>query len=309
MNATNSIMMIRPASFRYNEETAVNNKFQQATSATDVQTLALKQFDDFVNVLKENEVDVNIFSDTQKPSTPDAIFPNNWISFHEDGTCILYPMFATNRRTERRSDILEILAKTFNLKRTIDLSHYEKKNAFLEGTGSMVLDRGNKIAYVCTSPRSLQEPLYEFCREMNYFPIIFEAFDRHDYPIYHTNVMMCIGSKFVVLCIDSIKDEKQRNKLITSFNMKEIIKISLDQMAHFAGNMIEIANKSGEKLLIMSEQAYLSLSKAQISCLEQHAKLIHTPLDIIEKNGGGSARCMIAEIFLPPHTFAGDTPS
>lgn len=309
MTPTNNIMMIRPIGFRYNEETAVNNKFQQISSTIEVQNQALKQFNDFINVLRENEVEVNLFEDTQQPSTPDALFPNNWISFHEDGTAILYPMFAENRRAERRSDILEILSRKYHIKRTVDLSYYEKSNLFLEGTGSMVLDRENKIAYMCLSPRSYREPFYAFCKEMNYLPVIFEAVDAYDHSIYHTNVMMCMADKFVVICGEAIKNKNERIEIIKSFkkNKKEIVEISLQQMLHFAGNMIEIANKSNENLLVMSEQAYLSLNKAQISCLTKHAKIIYTPLDIIEKNGGGSARCMIAEIFLSLNNTSGST--
>jgi hypothetical protein len=309
MIPTNNIMMIRPVGFRYNEETAVNNKFQQISSTSNVQRLALRQFNDFITLLSENEVEINVFEDTQEPSTPDALFPNNWISFHEDGTAILYPMFAENRRAERRPEILEMLSKKYNLKRIIDLSYFEGSGLFLEGTGSMVLDRENKVAYTCLSPRSDKDPLYVFCEEMGYLPVTFEAVDSGNHPIYHTNVMMCIGTKFVVICNEAIKNENERHEVIKSFERdnKEIIEISLQQMVHFAGNMIEIANKSNEHLLVMSEQAYLSLNKAQISCLTKHAKLIYAPLDIIEQNGGGSARCMITEIFLSSNKPLGDT--
>jgi len=301
MKTTNSILMIRPANFAYNPETAVNNKFQQATAVRNVQDLALKQFDNMVVLLQSNGIDVNLFQDTAIPETPDAIFPNNWISFHEDGSAILYPMFAQNRRTERRSEILQALQGKFQLNKIIDLSYFEKQNLFLEGTGSMILDRDQKIAYMCLSPRSTREPLLEFCRIMGYTTLVFSAVDRHNYPIYHTNVMLCVGTSFAVVCTEAIKNDKDRIALLNSLQHagKEIVNISYQQMAHFAGNMLQLANNFNDNLLVLSEQAYLSLNKMQLLCLEKHAKLLYAPLDIIEKNGGGSARCMIAELFLP----------
>jgi len=302
MNATASILMVRPAAFHYNQETAINNKFQRPGDKENAQLRALEQFDKFVALLKTNGLDVNVFEDTPQPVTPDAIFPNNWISFHPDGTAILYPMFAQNRRNERRMDILEKLAVKYQLDHIVDLSHYEKKNQFLEGTGSMVLDHSRKKAYMCTSQRSDQAPFDEFCKITGYRPVLFEAVDSLGYPIYHTNVMMCIASSFVVICTDAIRDASARLAIEDSFHQakKEIIRISFEQMAHFAGNMLELSNKFNERLLVMSKQAFLSLNKEQRTCLEEHTKLLYAPLDVIESNGGGSARCMIAEIFLPP---------
>ncbi|MGK9118778.1 citrulline utilization hydrolase CtlX [Olivibacter jilunii] len=302
MSLTSQIMMIRPVNFNYNEETAVNNKFQQATPNADVHTLALAQFERMVSLLEKNGVDVQVIEDTRETFTPDSIFPNNWISFHEDGSVILYPMFAENRRKERRQDIIDMLSNIYEIKNTIDLTHFEHKHLFLEGTGSMVLDRHHHIAYMCASPRSSTDALHEFCKQMHYMPLIFDAVDKHGFAIYHTNVMMCIGNNFAVVCEEAIKSLDQRAQVIKSLAQteKEIIGISLDQMEHFAGNMLQIKNKYNESLLIMSEQAYLSLNKKQLKCLEKYAQLLYSPLDVIEKNGGGSARCMMAEIFLPP---------
>lgn len=296
-----SIMMIRPAAFGYNSQTAVNNKFQLQTDDQDIQSLALKQFDYFVSLLQENGIDVHVFPDTSSPLTPDAIFPNNWISFHRDGTVILYPMFAKNRRQERRTDLLKKLASNYQLQKVVDLSYYEEQQYYLEGTGSFVLDHQTKRAYMCVSPRSHIVPFKTLCHLMDYDAFVFEGLDQDAYPIYHTNVMMCIGSGFVVICADAIRDKKARTAIIRSFQLanKDIVEITFQQMAAFAGNMIELANKSEERLLVMSEQAFRSLTQEQRLCLEKHAELLHAPLDVIERNGGGSARCMIAEIFLP----------
>lgn len=297
-----NIMMIRPVAFRHNEQTAVNNKFQQTEeTGIAIQQWALKQFDNFVSLLHTNGINIHTFDDTQQPSTPDAIFPNNWVTFHEDGTAILYPMYASNRRTERRLDILQELREKFTLNAVIDLSYFEASNKFLEGTGSMVFDRLNKIAYLCTSQRSSTEVFHAFCQKMNYTPIVFDALDEKGFPIYHTNVMMCMGTKFAVMCSESIRDMDERLTVMRMIRQldKEIISISYQQLHHFAGNMLELTNKSGQNLLVMSEQAYLSLNSEQITCLEKYAKLIYAPLDVIEKYGGGSARCMIAEILLP----------
>lgn len=292
--------MIRPVNFMFNEQTAVNNKFQQASGQTDVQQQALKEFDDFVSLLRSNEVDVTVINDTQVPETPDAIFPNNWVSFHDDGQVFLYPMFSENRRLERRDDIIASLGKTFNISSTIDLSTYENQGLFLEGTGSMVLDRENKIAYACISLRTDEQLLLEWCKRTGYTPVSFTADDRDGFPIYHTNVMMCIGDQFAVICLESIQNPHEREMVMQHLihTGKEIIEISIDQMNSFAGNMLQVANKKGEKLLIMSTQAYLSLTEIQLFLLEKYSRLIHSALYAIEKNGGGSARCMLAEIHL-----------
>lgn len=301
MQATNHILMIRPVNFKFNVQTAGNNKFQQESLDSNVHEQALKEFDDFVTLLRSNGVDVIVVNDTLEPATPDSIFPNNWVSFHEDGSVFLYPMFSENRREERRRDIIDQLATRFELNHIGDLSFFEQQVLFLEGTGSMVLDRENKIAYACLSVRTDEEVLNNFCMLTGYTPFTFQAIDQSRFPIYHTNVMMCVGDAFAVVCFESIPDAIEREELRHSFlnTHKEVIEISFDQMNQFAGNMLQVKNNSGENLLVMSEQAYLSLNASQISSLEKYCKLIYAPLYTIEKNGGGSARCMLAEVHLP----------
>jgi len=301
MQTTNHILMIRPVDFKFNEQTAGNNKFQIASTETNVQTEALKEFDGFVDLLRKNGVDVTVVDDTLQPETPDSIFPNNWVSFHEDGAVYLYSMFSENRRLERRREILDGLKDKFEVNHVNDLSFYEMQHAFLEGTGSMVLDRPNKIAYACLSVRTDEEVLNNFCMLTGYEPMAFQAVDATNFPIYHTNVMMCIGDRFAVICLDSIKDPEERLNVTISLKStgKEIIEISLDQMNKFAGNMLQVSNVHDESLLVMSEQAYLSLYAEQIASLEKYCRIIYAPLYTIEKNGGGSARCMLAEIHLP----------
>ena len=293
--------MVRPIDFKFNEQTAGNNKFQQDSEQSNVQAKALTEFDNFVNVLRENEVDVIVVEDTINPETPDSIFPNNWVSFHNDGKVFLYPMFSENRRSERRADILELLKSQFIIESITDLSTYEREGIYLEGTGSLVLDRENKIAYACLSLRTNEKILADFCSRSGYTSIVFNAVDSNGFPIYHTNVMMCVGDRFSVICLDAIPDAADRlivkNQLIE--NGKEIISINLDQMNHFAGNMLQVTNHKSEHLLVMSEQAYLSLHKNQIISLQKYCKLVYSPLNTIETNGGGSARCMLAEIHLP----------
>ena len=300
MQTTNELLMIRPVDFKFNEQTAGNNKFQQASEEEDVQALALKEFDNFVSLLREKGVNVTVIDDTAEPETPDSIFPNNWVSFHENGQVFLYPMFSENRRRERRDDIIESLGKNFAISGITDLSAHEQKGVYLEGTGSMVLDRENKIAYACLSVRTDQKVLEDFCAQSGYQAIPFQAVDAEGFPIYHTNVMMCIGSGFAVICLDAIPDEKERTTVIENLSSSghEIVEISYDQMNRFAGNMLQVQNNNGDLLLIMSEQAYLSLNASQIERLEKYSQIIHSPIYTIEKNGGGSARCMLAEIHL-----------
>lgn len=299
---TSTILMIRPVNFGFNEQTAGSNAFQNRNAEQQqVQDRALKEFDNLVNVLRENDVEVIVVDDTPEPHTPDSIFPNNWVSFHQDGNVFLYPMMAENRRLERREDIIMDLEDEFKINRIIDLSRFEHEHKFLEGTGSMVLDRENKIAYACISPRTDRGLLAIFCEQTGYKEVSFNAFDEHAQPIYHTNVLMCIGSKFAVICLDSITDDYERNDVISILKLthKEIINISFSQLNQFAGNMLELKNKAGESLLVMSENAYQSLNEDQKICLEKHCKLIHADIKTIENNGGGSARCMIAEVHLP----------
>jgi hypothetical protein len=299
--STNHLLMIRPVDFKFNEQTAGNNKFQVASAEADVQQQALAEFDDFVNLLRDNGVDVTVIDDTLEPSTPDSIFPNNWVSFHDDGEVILYPMFSENRRAERREDIIDTVSEKFKVGKVTDLSTDEAQDIFLEGTGSLVLDRDNKIAYACISIRTNEIALNKFCKATGYTPVVFNAVDSSDFPIYHTNVMMCVGDKFAVVCFDSITDVNEQETVRKSLknSKKELIDITYDQMNRFAGNMLQVKNDTGQNLLVMSEQAYLSLDKTQVTSLEKYCKIIYAPLYTIEKNGGGSARCMLAEVHLP----------
>lgn len=293
--------MIKPVSFGYNAETAVNNAFQVKSDETGIQEKALKEFNDFVALLERNEVDVTVVEDTLSPHTPDSIFPNNWVSFHNDGTLLLYPMFAVNRRAERKEHVLKKIMEKFSVTKQIDLSVYENRDLFLEGTGSMVLDRDNRIAYACLSPRTNEKLLKEFCLHMNYTPVVFNASDGNGKPIYHTNVLMCVADQYVVICLESIADPLQKQFVSESIikSNKKIIAITLRQVDHFAGNMLQVENKSGKKLLVMSTQAYEALTTEQIQELNKFNRIIHSPLTTIETNGGGSARCMMAEIHLP----------
>ena len=301
MQSTNHILMIRPVGFKFNEQTAENNKFQIASAAHDVQIRALEEFDGFTALLRQNKVDVTIMDDTLQPETPDSIFPNNWVSFHNSGEVILYPMFSENRRLERRADILDTLGKRFTIAKRTDLSTYEQEEQFLEGTGSLVLDRDHKIAYACLSLRTNEHVLKDFCAATGYSAVVFKAVDASGFAIYHTNVMMCIGDRFAVVCLESIPDPAEKEKVSQYLiqSGKALIEISLDQMNHFAGNMLQVKNSEGTSLLVMSEQAYKSLNEAQIAALEKYSRIIYAPLYTIEKNGGGSARCMLAEIHLP----------
>lgn len=287
--------------FSFNEQTAESNAFQLRTQAADVHQLALQEFDQFVAVLRENGVDVTVIDDTITPHTPDSIFPNNWVSFHNDGSVFLYPMQAENRRLERRLDLLESLKGKFNISQINDLSFFENEEKFLEGTGSMVLDRENKIAYACLSPRTNLDALSSFCLQSGYRPVHFHALDRHGKAIYHTNVMMCVGTQFVVICLETVTDEAERAEVTQSIvsSGKSIIEISMAQMEQFAGNMLQVRNNQGEELLVMSARAFQALTDEQTSRLSKFCRLVHSPLTTIENNGGGSARCMMAEIHLP----------
>jgi len=293
--------MIRPVNFAFNSETAANNAFQVKGDAANVQSKALEEFDRFVSLLKRNDVDVTVVEDSPQPYTPDSVFPNNWISFHSNGTIVLYPMYAPNRRAERKEHVLEKIAEHFKIATKIDLTFFEDEGIFLEGTGSMVLDRDNRIAYACLSPRTDKKVLQAFCEKMNYEAAVFTAVDNNGQLIYHTNVMMCVADKYVVICVDSIPEMEEKKHLIDIIEKtgKEVIDISYDQLNHFAGNMLQIENKKGEKLLVMSTQAYQSLSNEQIEKLSSYNQVIHSSLITIETNGGGSARCMMAEIHLP----------
>jgi hypothetical protein len=299
---TSHILMIRPVNFSFNQQTAESNAFQKNGEQSQVQQKALQEFDAFVQILKENGIDVTVINDTLEPHTPDSIFPNNWISFHEDGSVFLYPMQAENRRLERK--VFSTIKEAFEAKQVYDLSYFEQQNQFLEGTGSMVLDRENLLAYACISPRTNPEVLAEFCRISDYKSVPFDATDETGKAIYHTNVLMGIGDRFAVICLDSISNQTEKHAVKEALQQsgKEIVAISFEQMNAFAGNMLQLQSKSGENLLVMSETAFLSLKEAQIKMLEKYCKLVYSPLNTIETNGGGSARCMMAEVFLPVKT-------
>lgn len=305
---TNSILMIRPVAFRMNEQTAVNNYYQKVIDAlvpATVNAKAQQEFDAFVAKLTAVGVDVIVVEDTLNPDTPDSIFPNNWISFHENGDVALYPMFAENRRQERREEILDILEeKEFFIENIVDYTSAEEDGYFLEGTGSIVLDRANGKAYCALSPRADEELFIEFCEDFDMNPIIFEAFQTVNGErklIYHTNVMMCIGETYAVICADAIDDKKERKMVLDSLkgDEKEVILITEDQVNNFAGNMLEVLGANDRRYLVMSKSAHKSLAKKQIAQLEEHVTILSSSLDTIEACGGGSARCMMAEIFLP----------
>lgn len=296
--------MIRPVNFGFNAQTAESNAFQKNGEQAEVQQKALQEFDAFVEILRQNGIEVTVMEDTPEPHTPDSIFPNNWVSFQEDGTVFLYPMQAENRRLERK--VFRSIKEAFEVKHIFDLSYFEQQNQFLEGTGSMVLDRENKWAYVCLSPRTNAEVLAEFCRLSGYKAVTFHATDQAGKAIYHTNVLMAIGDRFAVVCLDSIPDEAEKVSVKEALQLagKETVAISLEQMNAFAGNMLQLKNQSGGILLVLSETAFLSLKEAQIKTLEKYGKLVYSSLNTIETNGGGSARCMMAEVFLPVKTVS-----
>lgn len=305
---TNSILMIRPVGFRMNEQTAVNNYYQKVLDGLLPETVNLKaqlEFDEFVVKLRAAGIDVTVVEDTKSPDTPDSIFPNNWISFHENGDVALYPMFAENRREERREDILDLLEEDgFKIENIVDYTSAEEDKIFLEGTGSLLIDRPNGKVYCALSPRADEELVIEFCEDFDYAPVIFEAFQTVNGErklIYHTNVMMCLGETFAVICADCIDDKKERKMVLDNLKAddKEIILITEDQVNNFAGNMLEVRGKDDKRFLIMSEAAYKSLKPTQIEKLEYHCEILTSSLDTIEACGGGSARCMMAEIFLP----------
>jgi len=301
---TSQLLMVRPANFSSNKETIATNKFQNditADSKNNIETQALNEFDKMVKLLKDHEISVIEIDDIKELENTDAVFPNNWVSFHQDNTVVLYPMMARSRRSEKRYDILEYLSKyqSFKIDRIIDMSYLEEENIFLEGTGSMVFDRVNKTVFACKSSRTSLEALEIFCRDMGYNPIVFDAI-IDNYPIYHTNVMMSLGKKTAFLCSESIKDEAD-NLLIRNYFKdleKNIIEISPQQMNNFAGNVIEVENTKGVSHVIMSVSAYQALDHKQLDSINRASNIIAIPLETIERYGGGSARCMVAEIFL-----------
>jgi hypothetical protein len=308
---TNTILMVRPVNFRMNEQTAVNNYYQKDLSTSlkmtnsTINAKAQQEFDAFVHKLQENGVEVVVINDTENPNTPDSIFPNNWISFHENGDVGLYPMFAENRRLERREDVLEQLeSKGFVIENVIDYTGAEEFEVFLEGTGSMILDRQNRKAYCALSPRADEELFIEFCEDFEFTPVIFTAnqtVNNRREAIYHTNVMMCVAEQFAIVCLSSIDDKKERKNLLKHLkeNQKEVIDITEEQVNAFAGNMLQVKGAENQLYLVMSSSAYQSLRKDQLQKIEKYNPIIHSSLETIETCGGGSARCMMAEVFLP----------
>ena len=304
--STNSILMIRPNNFGYNEETALDNHYQnQGSLEMNSNENAQKEFDNMVFNLRQNGISVYVFQDDDINYTPDSIFPNNWISFHEKGDVGLYPMYAENRRLERRPEVIRFLEdEGFNIDNIVDYSSAESENKFLEGTGSMILDRENRIAYCSISKRSNEDLFIEFCEDFEFTPVLFNSYQSvgdKRLPIYHTNVMMCVATNYVVICLDSIDDKKQRKNVSNFINEsgKKLIEISENQVESFAGNMLELLNDKGDSILVMSKSAENSLSEIQKNTIKKYSKIISSNINTIEVCGGGSARCMMAEIFLP----------
>lgn len=304
METASKILMIRPVKFAMNPETCHTNAFQKPTNQPndiEVHRKSTEQFDNFVKLLKVNGIDVTVIDDTLEPHTPDSIFPNNWITFYDDGTICLHAMENINRRAERKPHVLDALKKKFVISKTVDLSVSEANQQFLEGTGSVILDRKNRIAYGCLSSRTHRAEFEHYCNLFNFKGICFNAVDANNVPIYHTNVMLSVADRYVIVCLDSVRDEMQRNELLKSFDetSKSVIRITLDQMNNFAANVLQLQNAvTGEKVLVMSTRAYNSLTEDQIVNISKFNKIIHENVDIIENNGGGGVRCMMAEIFL-----------
>ena len=305
---TNSILMIRPENFRRNEQTAVNNYYQKKNDnllPAAINTKAQKEFDVFVAQLRSFGVHVIVVSDTKEFDTPDAVFPNNWISFHNEGTVAIYPMFAKNRRLERREDVLEALEKEgFLIENIVDYTAAEEAAVFLEGTGSMVLDRANKKAYCALSARADEELFIEFCEDFEYMPVLFTANQTIDgvrKAIYHTNVMLCVAETFAIICLSSIDDKTERKNVLKHLKItgKKVIEITEEQVSSFVGNLLQVTGKNEERFLVMSATALKSLTPSQKSQISNHCQIISSPLETIETFGGGSSRCMMAEIFLP----------
>lgn len=302
MSIASCILMVRPANFGFNAETAANNYFQNniQKSQKELQGIALKEFDKMVATLRKNNIEVLVINDTENPRKPDAIFPNNWLSTSPNGTVSVFPMYARNRRLEKREDIIDLLTHQYLVSNFQDWSEYEVEGKFLEGTGSMIIDYEHRILYACLSDRTHPGIIEKFASTNQLKAFTFTATDAEKRPIYHTNVMMCLGNKFAVVCEDSIQNEYEKIALqqLLSSTQKEIISISLQQMNSFAGNMLQVKNKDAEIFLIMSQTAYNSLSQQQIKKLSSFNNLLPIAVPTIENVEGGSVRCMMAEIFL-----------
>ena len=306
---TNTVLMVRPVRFRMNEETVVNNYFQEEMDLKneEINRQAQQEFDAFVHKLREVGVKVIGVDDIYEQNTPDSVFPNNWITFHQNGNVAIYPMFAENRRRERREDILDkVEEEGFLIENVYDYTDAEQENIFLEGTGAMVLDRVHRKAYCALSPRADEELFVEFCEDFEYTPVIFKAYQKVDgkqVPIYHTNVMMALGEDFAIVCLDTITDKSERKNLLHHLkeDKKEIISITPEQMCQYAGNMLQVQGKDST-YLVMSDTAYNALTPQQIQTIEKYTQILHSNLETIETCGGGSARCMLAEVFNPEIT-------
>ena len=303
--STSTVMMVRPAAFQSNPLTAASNSFQDhgaAMAPDEAQSKAVEEFDGLVAALRQAGVNVLVVEDQLQPHTPDAVFPNNWISTHADGTVVTYPMLAENRRLERRRDVIDDIFPNagFEITKVVDLSPAERRGQYLEGTGSLVLDRINRIAYACVAPRTHESVLQEFAKTLDFKPVLFTAVDRHGHPIYHTNVLMCIGSGYAVICSAAIPDAQERNEVLALLTDTghEIVDLTYDQLEQFAGNMLELVSESGSMLLAMSQRAADSLTPAQTDLLNRYVNIVSAPINVIEDSAGGSVRCMLAEVFL-----------
>jgi len=305
---TNSIFMVKPANFGFNKETAVNNAFQvddASMTAKEIQDQAMIEFNAMVEKLRAYEINVLVIEDSPKPVKTDAIFPNNWVTFHTGGYVVTYPMYSEVRRQERRDDIIKQIGQSFKINKQYSFDYYEEKGQFLEGTGSMILDRANNKIYACLSERTNIKVLEKFAVLSNYEKIIFHGVDHEGMPIYHTNVIMAMGQDFVVLCLECIPDLLEQRALVKSIEAdgKEIIYITFDQVKSFAGNMLELQKPDGTGLTVMSEQAFKSMEPEQIKQINKYSDFMYSPIPTIEKYGGGSVRCMMAEIFLDPKSI------
>jgi hypothetical protein len=297
-----AVFMVRPASFGFNFQTAESNAFQNHSGFdANVAAKAMKDFDEMVDLLLASEIDVRIFDDNQSPQKPDAIFPNNWISTHEDGFVVLYPMMTENRRCERRVDIIDALKDEYEVTKVIDLTAEEQSGKYLEGTGSLVFDHVNRIVFASRSPRTSDELVARLARKLNYKTFIFSSVDQRGQPIYHTNVMMCVGEKFVAICLDSIRNDDEQEQLLESFSNTghKVVAISFAQMNAFAGNMMEVKTKNNEPVVLLSQSAFDSLLPGQLHAITRFAEPLPIPIQTIQSVGGGSVRCMIAGIHLP----------
>lgn len=302
--STSTILMVRPASFQFNYETAQSNEFQNEVtniSKEDILSIAQKEFDTMVEELRAHNIDVTVIDDTPLPEKPDAIFPNNWISMSQSGLLTIFPMKNHNRQLEKRQDIVDFIEKNYQVKQLLNLSHYELEDKALEGTGSIVFDHLHKVAYACLSPRTEQDILTDYCNQIGYEPFCFHSYDQNKNLIYHTNVVMCVGSGYVIIGLETITQNDEKERILHKFNacQLEVIALTNEQLLHsFAGNMLQVENKDGKLFLVMSRRAYHSLTEEQKNQIKKYAELLPVSIDLIETIGGGSARCMMAEIFL-----------